>query len=287
MTWKPPTAAMPSDALVDFVLRHAHVKTNVCTRVVEYHGYTLALRTVPDYNLIYAMSGRPVWVIRDRPVALSPGKLLIVPPHVPHHAYSRSKRVTIGSVHVEVTLSGGQDVFELLVPPLVQDVAPGGLLDTYLRGAMREFDRVDTDQTYLMLPHWSRLIVLEMLRCTAQTGLLRTPPVDPLVAELLNELNRRISRPTSLSDLAAWSGYSPQYLNRLFRRVLGVTPLQHLQRLRMQRGAALLIEGRLTVRGVARKLGFDDPYYFSRVFKQHFGRSPAQYRQAAGSESPS
>jgi AraC-like DNA-binding protein len=54
----------------------------------------------------------------------------------------------------------------------------------------------------------------------------------------------------------------------------------------MERAADRLTEGTLTVEAVAAELGYEDPFYFSRVFREHFGRSPAQFRDAAGSESP-
>jgi len=96
-----------------------------------------------------------------------------------------------------------------------------------------------------------------------------------------------IAQPTTLDDLAQLAGYTPQHLNRTFRRELGVTPLQHLTKLRMEHAAALLAEGKLTVKAIASAVACEDPYYFSRQFRQHFGRSPVQYRIAAGSNSPS
>ena len=88
------------------------------------------------------------------------------------------------------------------------------------------------------------------------------------------------SEPTTLDWLSERSGFTPQHLNRVFRGLLGVTPLQYLNRMRMERAASLLADGRLTIKAIAREVSFDDPYYFSRQFKQHFGRSPAQYRDA-------
>jgi AraC family transcriptional regulator of adaptative response / methylphosphotriester-DNA alkyltransferase methyltransferase len=82
----------------------------------------------------------------------------------------------------------------------------------------------------------------------------------------------------TLDQLASRSGFSPQHLNRVFRRTLGVTPLQYLNRRRMEHAAALLRDGRLTVSAVGQQVGFADPYYFSRVFSQHFKQSPTEYR---------
>jgi transcriptional regulator GlxA family with amidase domain len=134
---------------------------------------------------------------------------------------------------------------------------------------------------------WARLVVLELLRYDAERGTLRQRSIDPLIAAVLEEMSHRIDQLTTLEDLARCSGFSAQHLNRVFRRILGVTPLKYLMRMKLERSAQMLMDGRQTVAAIAATVGFDDPYYFSRVFRRHFGRSPAQYRDAAISKSPS
>lgn len=267
--------------LLQFVLSHLRVSTNVCSRQRHEHGYSLERRTIPDYNLIFVTRGRPAWVIEDQAYALEPGALLIVPPNVWHHGYCSTRRVTLGSIHVEAALPGGQDVFDLLRPARRLRFTAATPLDAYLRGALAEFDRPSLRDTRLMLESWARLTTIELFRQAHEQGLLRPRAIDPVVAKVLDHLTARVDRPMTLDDLAAFAGYTPQHLNRMFRRVLGVTPLQYLSRLRMDGAAALLVEGRLTVKAVAEASGYDDPYYFSRAFKRHFGRSPAQYRDGA------
>jgi AraC-like DNA-binding protein len=274
-------------AFLNFVLGQMRVKTNVCSRQRVERGFRLEPRTVPDYNFIWIERGRAVWIIEEKPHELVPGDLVIVPPGVPHRAHSTTRRMTLGSIHVQLTLPGGQDVFEVLVPARMRHVRRNSKLAGYLRASLAEWDREDHAQTMLMLKNWAPLVTLELLRYDAAQGTLKQRDVDPLVAELLDELNHRINHETTLDDLADWSGFSPQHLNRLFRRVLGVTPLQYLARMKMEEAASLLADDRWTVAAIARKLGMDDPYYFSRLFKQHFGRSPSQYRDTAGSKNPS
>jgi len=287
MTMEQSSSQSVTPAFLDFVLRQTRVKTNVCSRPQTENGYLLPSRTVPDYNFIWIERGRVVWVVEEAPRELGVGDLIIVPPGVVHHAHSITRRVTLGSIHVEAMLPGGQPVFELLVPPRVRSVKPASRLGQYLRAALSEWDRDDYAQTMLALASWATLVTLELLRYDAARGTLRQRAIDPLIAEMLDELNRRLDKPTNLDDLAQWSGFSAQHLNRVFRRELGITPLQYLAKMRMERAATILVDGRWTVRAVAAKCGFDDPYYFSRLFKQHFGRSPAEYRRAAGSENPS
>jgi AraC-like DNA-binding protein len=271
---------------VQFVLQHLRVRANLCTRQRGTTGYVLTPRKVADYNVIYVTQGEVVWVIDEVEHVLTPGRLALVPPGVPHHGFSRTEQFLLLSYHGDVTLPGGQNVFELLIPPLAEDVVPGSRLDFYLRNGGLEHDRDDPRDVALMLQHWVELIFAELVRDNFHRGLLGYRESDPVVSDVLEELLRRVSRPTTLEELAAFAGYSPQHLNRTFQRRLGVTPLQYLTRLRMQRAAELLVENRLTVQRIARAVGIDDPFYFSRLFKRHTGQSPIRFREAASSESP-
>ena len=71
----------------------------------------------------------------------------------------------------------------------------------------------------------------------------------------------------------------PEYFSRLFREHTGQTPSQFLARLRMHHAARLLQQSDLTVKAAGRAVGFDDPYHFSRVFKQIHGVAPRDFRR--------
>jgi AraC-like DNA-binding protein len=272
--------------LLGFVLANAQVTTNVCSRQRGELGYRLLRRTVPDYNLLYAREGSFVWVIAGVEQPLVGGGLLIVPPGVPHEAYSQSGRFDLLSLHVELRLPGGRDALDLLGVPRIRRVPAGGWLEGYLLGGLREFDRAEVEggsmeRTMRMLRHWASLVTWQLIQDDAEAGRLSpTKPLDPLAARVLDELGRRLDRPTQLEDLVRITGFSAQHLNRVLRQELGVTPLQYLTRMRLERAAEALREGRLTVRGIAQQVGYEDPYYFSRLFKQRYGRSPSQYREA-------
>src|SRR5262249_52391538 len=186
-------------ALVTYVLRHMTVKTNLCSFQKHEHGYTLPSRTVPDYNFIFVTRGRLVWVVDGVDCPLGPGDLVIVPPDVEHHAYCRTRRITLISTHVLATLPGGQDVFELLAPPRLKAVPAGCPLDLYMREAALEYQRAESE-TRAMLPLWSPLICHELFRHDAKLGLLKSRSADPLIAGMLEDLDRRIAAPVTLED---------------------------------------------------------------------------------------
>jgi AraC-like DNA-binding protein len=277
----------PAGRLLAFVLRNATVKTNLCTLERREDGFTLKSRIVPDYNFIFVSRGKAIWNLENSPEPLHPGDLLLVPPGPRHHGESLTPQLTLLSIHVEVRLPGGQDVFSLLLAPRRQNVPRNCRLDRYLRAAAREFDR-PAGVARLMLESWGRLVAFEFLQHSYEQGRLQSRGVSPMVMRLLEESSRWIDRRARLPQLAQRAGYSPQHLNRLFHRALGCTPLKYLMRLRMERAAELLLDGNHTVAAIAASSGFEDPFYFSRVFKQHLGCSPAVFRAAAtASESPS
>ncbi len=282
-----PTAAPAS--LVEFVISNMMIETLVTTyQYASQPGVICAWRTLRDYNYIWSDAGTAVWEFEDQQVTINPGDLVLVPKGHAHRGLVEKPQLALGSIHVLPTLPGGGDVFDLLKLPLHRHAAEGSRLRQYLQGAAAEWDRPEPAHTRQMLTAWARLITIELIRHDHAAGTLQALPIDPLVHEVLDYLNRSLDQPLTLGNLADWSGFSPQHLNRTFKKVLGLTPLQYFMHMRLERASQLLTDGRWTVASVANQVGYSDPYYFSRLFKQHFGVAPAHWREhgAEGSEKP-
>lgn len=70
------------------------------------------------------------------------------------------------------------------------------------------------------------------------------------------------------------------YLRKLFKKEVGLTPLEYMTQLRMKRACVLLtMQGaeNYSISEIAQLCGFDDPLYFSRVFKKKYGVSPSAF----------
>lgn len=83
----------------------------------------------------------------------------------------------------------------------------------------------------------------------------------------------------TLDDIARRAGMDVSSACRLFRRYQGVTPYQYLLRRKMALAAGYLIDSPLLVKEVARRVGFDDPYHFTRCFTKIHGVSPTAMRR--------
>lgn len=93
-------------------------------------------------------------------------------------------------------------------------------------------------------------------------------------------LDQSISDPQLNGEqLAAALGMSRMHLHRHLQRYVGCSAREAILRERIKRARVLLMQEKYTVVSIATMLGFSDPAYFSRVFRQVCGLSPLQYRQ--------
>jgi AraC family transcriptional regulator of adaptative response / methylphosphotriester-DNA alkyltransferase methyltransferase len=90
----------------------------------------------------------------------------------------------------------------------------------------------------------------------------------------------------ALDDIARRVACSRRQLQRAYAEIGATTFRDHLTAVRMDRAAVLLREGRLTVRDVARRVGYRQPAQFAKAFRRRFGQAPSEYRANGGSGTP-
>ena len=107
----------------------------------------------------------------------------------------------------------------------------------------------------------------------------RTP--EPLLADAFRFFEFHLSKPLKLSAVAEALHVTPNYLNRLFLKELGMPPKRYLIEQRMHLAYSLLSSTELTVQEISLKCGYRNQFAFSREFRQKYGRSPSEIRKEA------
>lgn len=82
----------------------------------------------------------------------------------------------------------------------------------------------------------------------------------------------------TIADLAAMSEMSPSSFRQRFKEYTGLSPINYIKEVRLERSKELLVNTQLTSKEIAYSTGFNTPYYFSIVFKQSVGMSPLEFR---------
>ena len=98
------------------------------------------------------------------------------------------------------------------------------------------------------------------------------------IEESIAYMMRHLDRPLQAATLAAQANISLSHFFTLFKRYVGSTPMDYFIRLRLRRACHLLENTEMSVKAIAYTLGYEDPYYFSRIFKSFNRISPSKYR---------
>jgi len=105
------------------------------------------------------------------------------------------------------------------------------------------------------------------------------PEAAGKIERVLAYMLQNLDKPLQMATLGALVGISMSNFYHLFKLATGCTPNDFLIRARMRRAGELLLKTDLSVKQLAALLGYDDPFYFSRVFKSVCGVPPREYRQ--------
>ena len=102
---------------------------------------------------------------------------------------------------------------------------------------------------------------------------------DPRIIKIIELLDSNTSWAFGNDELASKVNMSRNGFIRLFSTEIGISPLQYSRRKRIEKACLLLHFSKQSIDEIALKTGFQDRYYFSRVFKQVTNYSPAQFRK--------
>jgi len=103
-------------------------------------------------------------------------------------------------------------------------------------------------------------------------------PDDKAIARVHRWCDINCCQHPTREETARVAGMSEAQLHRRFTAAFGETTQSWLERCRLNRAQRLLMTTSLKIREIAREVGYEDPYYFSRAFRKRIGVSPKNYR---------
>lgn len=109
-------------------------------------------------------------------------------------------------------------------------------------------------------------------------------PRHLVIERALAYIHTHYDQGLTLEQVAAKVNRSPFYFSHLFKKEMNMTFVEYVTHLRVQKAKELMQEGDVTIAEVAAKVGYQDPNYFSRVFKAITGLSPTQWKAQYGRE---
>lgn len=104
-----------------------------------------------------------------------------------------------------------------------------------------------------------------------------------MVEKIVDYFEENYAQKISLDQIAGNMYLSPFYISKIFKAETGETPIHWLIEIRMEKAKALLLEEpSLSIQEVSARVGYEDAYHFSKLFKKKFGVAPSGMRRSEG-----
>lgn len=251
-----------------------------CRHRTDISGTTWGPRKIPDHELILVAKGRYQYIDAMGTFDVNTGQLLLIEPKV-QHSFSKIPEDEPGvhlCAHFDLVDPHGNIFMVHQLDCRAQRVTGVDNFDyIYNMFAQAAHDFISYSRFHKELVNTAiRQIWLSTAEKWYKTDI---NTVSDTVSEMMSYLRENLTRPVNRNDLAAQFHYTPQHINYLFKKAIGISPSQFLNRERVIRAFRYLCEDGLSVQQAALKTGFSSQYYFSRVFKEIFGYPPGKLRK--------
>jgi|GEM_PF-735358 len=257
----------------------ADLFVTACGYFAQAAWHSLAARTLAEHVLIYCVDGSG-WVRSSgRTLPVVAGDVFICPAGV-EHGYGSNQKQPWSIYWLHFSGHASDQVLSFL--SWRQDSVPVSLgQDESLKCAMRSLIANYAERDGLASIFDAAVALRQMIQCwkAHSTAAPRVPREVQRVLALLRE-NYKTSY--SVEELAQVAGWSASYFARSFQRVTGRSPIEYLVRLRVKHAADRLMTSSDSVRLIAEHVGYEDPFYFSRLFRAVTGLGPREFRRLMG-----
>lgn len=216
------------------------------------------------WEIVLYTLGRGVATIGKQDFPFSPGTIICMPPRIPHLENSEAGYTNICIQTDEYPQTGRVPVFFDSPDRSFYHLAM--LLHTEFHLKRPNWKLITQDLFDILLLYLNRWEDKE--------------PQHPLVENLKNTIVANLANAEfDMGSSIAALPISSDHLRKVFCKSTGCTPLDFLTKLRMDEARHLLKIGGFSVKEVAVRVGFSDPYYFSRLFRKITGYCPTEFSE--------
>lgn len=252
----------------------------------------------PFARIYYVVKGEAHIIINHHVHELSPGRLYLIPPFTLH---SNRCEGLFHHYYIHFYENGlpRESVFDTYIFPIEIRASSLGLNlvkkllllnpERYLHNIdPRQYDNQPTISRYMAdsakLPLYAQIatkgILLQLISGFLEQAIIKDSDKDKRIVRTLLYIHENIDKELTISELAAIACVSEDHFIRLFKLNVDQTPLQYINLKRIESIQLQLVSTDTPIREIAHRVSIDNISYFNRLFKQHAGLTPTEYRKA-------
>lgn len=235
-----------------------------------------------DYQLLYLWRGQGKYLLDGRERLLPAGTVLLYPPGTPQiYSYQPEYHCRVSWIHFSGTLAEPLLLRSGLLRQPVAQVGELPEVNRLLLRMIRELQREEPQFEDQVTAYFIELITCigrRLARQQDEGGYERAQRIR----QVMEYLNEHCDQALSVDFCAQMCALSRHHFIHVFREYTGLSPYAYLTGVRLSEAEHLLSSTSLPVAEVARRCGYEDALYFSRLFRKKNGMPPSAFRRQSG-----
>lgn len=238
-----------------------------------------------DYQLLYVVSGKTHFYFDGKERIVTAGHMVLIQPRMEQkYEYFGEDKPEVYWVH----FTGGnvKNILRKYEIPLDDPVFYSGASSTYtyiFKEMINELQTCKTGFEELLTMYLKQIFLL-----VQRTRMEEKPSVSTYIQEEIEYarryFNEHYNEPISIQDYAESRNMSVCWFQRNFKQIVNHTPMQYLLMIRINNAVSLLETTDYGLSEISAIVGYEDPLYFSRLFRKIKGISPRDYRKLVKSK---
>ena len=269
---------IPTESFAEFV-KHPLVKALYLTDVGFFpsaqHHYRERQEGIEECILIYCVSGKGFIEVEERVFEIAERNVFCIPANKKHRYFSSEENAwSIFWVHFKGETIDYYPVREIRIIDIVSENSNNRIM-YFFELLFQVLERNYTIGNFIYLSQVLSLLLSEIyFREKGKDQNIQNVHLTKIIHFMYRNLNQRMT----LEEIALEAQLSKSYVNHIFNEYAQKSPIDFLIHIKMQEACKLLKSIDSRVSEVANRVGYDDPYYFSRIFKKVIGVSPRDYK---------
>lgn len=282
-------------------IKHKIANLLSINKIVTIHYYELHKNFRYDgeshnfWEMVYVDSGEVEIGANNKPLSLKQGEVIFHKPNEFHTLGTNEKNTANVFVISFVCSSESMKVFKgkkMAVPPKLKKYI-SLIIEEYketfvpmasddIKLEIKENSPIGSQQ---MIRTYLEQLLIMLIRHEQGTKDLRLFPSkesmeNHLVSQMIHIIEESITEKITVAQICEKLSYSRAYLSKIFKQTTEYTILEYILMLKVREAKKLIREGNLNFTQISDKLAFENPHYFSRVFKRVANMTPNDYKKS-------